>query len=144
MTSSRPRHSDRRRSGSIKPIAFGKPEWRALIELAKSCAVDALSQGDEAEEEGQDAALRLMTLGNRVNAASSSVFAREAGAATDDAARAFLRVTRAFARRETPGRTRRALAPMMAAGAEFLDDALHGLATDAFKRAHAGRPEVWG
>nr|WP_315051270.1 hypothetical protein [uncultured Brevundimonas sp.] len=139
MISSRPRHSDRRRAGSAKPAAFGKAEWRALIELAKSCAADA-----QAEEEGQDPELRLMTLGNRVNAASSSVFAREAGAATDDAARAFLRVTRAFARRETPRRTRRALAPMMAAGAEFLDDALHGLATDAFKRAHAGRPEVWG
>lgn len=116
-----------------------RADWRGLIALAKACADDA------AEETcGQDAELRLASLGNRVNAASTEVFAREAGAATTDAAKAFVLAAKAFARRETPGEVRRRLAASVADLSMFLDQQLTGLADRDFRQAHRGRPEVWG
>ena len=114
-------------------------DWLAMLALAQSCVEDA-----KGEAEGADADLRRANLANRINAASTGLFDRRAGAATSDAARAFVRVTRAFARRETPDLLRREMAPMVADGATFLDLQLHRLATADFERAHAGRPEVYG
>lgn len=114
-------------------------DWHGLLKQAADCAEDA-----RAEATGSEAELRLMTLSNRINSASTAVFAREAGAATADAAKAFVLVARAFARSGTPGLTRRALEPLLAAGATFLDAQLHELATTKFQQAHRNRPEVWG
>lgn len=114
-------------------------DWLAMLALAQSCAEDARGEADDAEAD-----VRRANLANRINAASTGLFDRRAGAATADAARAFVRVTRAFARIETPGPLRRELAPMVADGAAFLDLQLHRLATADFERAHAGRPEVYG
>ena len=69
---------------------------------------------------------------------------RDAGASVADVGRAFLRLTIAFARRETPGPMRRALIPAVSAAASFLDDQLHQLNATEFERAHHGRPEVYG
>ncbi|WP_374322672.1 hypothetical protein [Brevundimonas sp.] len=116
-----------------------RADWRGLVELAKACADDAAE-----EAFGQDAELRLASLGNRVNGASTEVFAREAGAATTDAAKAFVLAAKAFARRETPGEVRRRLAASVADLSMFLDQQLTGLADRDFRQAHRGRPEVWG
>lgn len=124
----------RRTGGGVATRA----DWRGLVEAAKACAADARD-----EIEGDDATLRLMTLHRRLNGASTDVFVREAGAATADAARAFVGAGRAFARPETPAATRRLLAPSVAELAEFLDQQLTRLADRDFRQAHAGRPEVW-
>lgn len=135
----------RRPSGATarKPAGVrSRADWRGLVELARTCAAEAQDEGGDGSE--GDAALRLATLGNRVNAASTEVFAREAGAATTDAARAFVLTTKAFARRETPGEVRRRLAASVADLSMFLDQQLTWLADRDFQRAHEGRPEVWG
>jgi len=115
-----------------------RADWHGLLKLAGDCAEDV-----RADATDSDAQLRLMALSNRANGASSAVFAN-AGAATADAAKAFVMLARAFARSETAALTRRALEPVVAAGAAFLDAQLHRQATEEFERAHRGRPEVWG
>ena len=127
----------RRRTGRTATVA-SRGDWRGLVEAAKACTRDVA-----AGEESDDAALRLMTLNRRLNGASTDVFAREAGQATHDAARAFVGVGRAFARPETPGVLRGLLAPSVGELAEFLDQQLTRLADRDFRQAHAGRPEVW-
>ncbi|MGH7018758.1 MAG: hypothetical protein ACREEY_02700 [Brevundimonas sp.] len=87
---------------------------------------------------------RRADLANRINVAKPDLFEREAGVATADAAKGFIRVTKAFARRETAEGLRTDMAAMVSDMAAFLDRRLHQLATDNFNRAHAGRPEVWG
>ena len=116
-----------------------RAEWHSFLALSKACVEDAAREAQDS-----DAVLRLMTLGNRANGASSGLFARETGAATAETAKAFIGMARAFARRETPSVMRQALGPVIAAAAEFLDQALHRLTTEEFQRAHQGRPEVWG
>lgn len=116
-----------------------RPEWRGLIEQAQACVADA-----NADAVGPNADLRLAALANRVNAASTEMFKREAGQATVDAAEAFARVARAFSRRETPSEVRLGLAPSLADLAAFLDQQLTRLADRDFEQAHRGRPEVWG
>ncbi|WP_438852638.1 hypothetical protein [Brevundimonas nasdae] len=129
----------RRPQKSARPAGVKtRADWRGLVDLARTCAGDA-----EAQADGPDAELRLASLSNRVNAASTEVFAREAGAATTDAAKAFILTARAFARRETPGVLRQRLAASVAAQAVFLDQQLHQLAERDFQQAHRGRPEVW-
>lgn len=130
----RPAIATRKPAGAVRSRA----DWRGLVELAKACADDA-----DAGSEDQDAQLRLAHLGNRINAASTEVFAREAGAATTDAAKAFVLAAKAFARRETPGDLRRRLAASVADLSTFLDQQLTGLADRDFRQAHRGRPEVW-
>lgn len=115
-------------------------EWHAVLALAQSCADDA----DRGAVESEDASVRRATLSNRMNTASTGLFDRRAGAAIADVAKAFVRVARAFARRETPEALRREMAPMVADGAAFLDLQLHKMATADFERAHHGRPEVYG
>lgn len=115
-------------------------EWHAVLALAQSCADDA----DRGAVETEDASVRRATLSNRMNTASTGLFDRRAGAAIADVAKAFVRVARAFARRETPEALRREMAPMVADGAAFLDLQLHKMATADFERAHHGRPEVYG
>jgi len=115
-------------------------EWHAVLALAQSCADDA----DRGAVETEDASVRRATLSNRMNTASTGLFDRRAGAAIADVAKAFVRVARAFARRETPDALRREMAPMVADGAAFLDLQLHKMATADFERAHHGRPEVYG
>lgn len=83
--------------------------------------------------------LRFMASG-----ASVLVIEREIGAATADAAEAFVKVAKAFARRETPAATRAGLVGSLTALAGFLDGELHNAASDDFRRAHLGRPEVFG
>lgn len=117
----------------------GRSEWRGLLALAETCVADS-----EVDPLPPDACLRLASLANKANAASSTLFEREAGAASADVARAFLRLAKAFSRRETPEAVRRAMSPVVGASAAFLSDRLHALATDDFQRAHVGRPEVWG
>jgi len=117
-----------------------RADWHKLLELATTVAGDA----DRGAMEGPDPELRLATLSNRINVASTAVFAKTAGAATDDAARGFVRITRAFARRETPPNLRREMAAMVLDGAAFLETQLHRMATEEFERAHRGRPEVYG
>lgn len=131
----RPANAPRSRIAGVKSRA----DWRGLVELAKACAEDAADETDNL-----DAEMRLATLSNRVNSASTEVFAREAGAATSDAARAFVLAAKAFARRETPGEVRRRLAASVADLSMFLDQQLTGLADRDFREAHRGRPEVWG
>lgn len=116
-----------------------RAEWRDLLTLATKCAEDA-RQGDG----GSDAVVRRAHLANRINAASAVVFEREAGVATADVAVAFIRITRAFARRETADPMRAEMTDMVSDTAAFLDQRLTQLAVDEFQRAHAGRPEVWG
>lgn len=124
-----------------RPVATvaSRADWHTFLSLAKACVEDA-----DREAADSDATLRLMTLSNRANGASSMLFAREAGAATADMAKAFVSIARAFSRRDTPGVTRRALGPVVATSAEFLDQSLHRLTTEEFQRAHQGRPEVYG
>lgn len=116
-----------------------RAEWRTFIKDARQCATDAVEGVNDA-----DAAVRLMTLARRASHASSSVLDRDAGATVADVARAFTRVAVAFARPVTPSPVRVALAPLIDALGEFLDDQLHALNTGDFERAHAGRPEVYG
>ena len=116
-----------------------RPEWRALFVQGRACVADA-----NADATGDGADLRLATLANRINVASTEVFKREAGQATVDAAEAFSRVARAFSRRETPSEVRLGLAPSLADLAAFLDQQLTRLADRDFEQAHRGRPEVWG
>lgn len=137
--SRRPSGASARKPGGVRSRA----DWRGLVELARACADDARDEADDGGREA-DAELRLATLGNRVNGASTEVFAREAGAATTDAARAFVLTAKAFARRETPGEVRRRLADSVADLSTFLDQQLTWLADRDFQRAHVGRPEVWG
>lgn len=115
-------------------------EWHAVLSLAQSCADDA----DRGATDCDEASVRRATLSNRMNTASTGLFDRRAGAAIADVAKAFVRVARAFARRETPDALRREMAPMVADGAAFLDLQLHKMATADFERAHHGRPEVYG
>lgn len=135
----RPAHASRSRIAGVKSRA----DWRGLVELAKACAEDAAEEAVDGAD-SQAAEIRLATLSNRVNSASTEVFAREAGAATTDAARAFVLAAKAFARRETPGEVRRRLAASVADLSMFLDQQLTGLADRDFREAHRGRPEVWG
>lgn len=116
-----------------------RAEWRDLLTLATRCAED-VRQG----EAGSDAVVRRAHLANRINAASPVVFVREAGVATADVAEAFIRITKAFARRETAEPMRAEMTAMVSDTAAFLDQRLTQLAVDEFQRAHAGRPEVWG
>lgn len=122
-----------------KPGVRTRPEWRELLALATRCAEDT-RQGDA----GSDAMVRRAHLANRVNAASTVVFVREAGVATTDVAEAFIRITKAFARRETAELMRAEMTAMVSDTAAFLDQRLTQLAVDEFQRAHTGRPEVWG
>lgn len=115
-----------------------RAEWRELARLARQCCADA-----GAEAAGADAELRLMTLSRRCVGASTALLEREGGATVADTAKGFLRFAGAFARATTPAGTRRVLAPVVEAAAVSMDDQLHALNTDEFKRAHAGRPEVW-
>lgn len=136
--SRRPSVASARKPGGVRSRA----DWRGLVALARTCAAEA--QDDSDDGSSGEAALRLATLANRVNAASTEVFAREAGATTTDAARAFVLTAKAFARRETPGEVRRRLAASVADLSTFLDQQLTWLADRDFQRAHVGRPEVWG
>lgn len=129
---------DRRPAAPRTASVNTRAQWRDLLKLAEQCAADA-DRGDA----GSDAQVRRASLANRINTATAALFEREAGAATADAAKAFIRVTRAFARRETAEALRRDMANMVSDGAAFLDLRLTQLATDDFNRAHAGRPEVW-
>ncbi len=128
-----------RKPGARAASVSTRAQWRDLLSLAGQCAADA-DRGDD----GDDARLRRASLANRINTATAALFEREAGAATADAAKAFIRVTRAFARRETAQALRHDMANMVSDGAAFLDLRLTQMATDDFNRAHAGRPEVWG
>lgn len=130
-----------RKAGRGEAIVSSRADWRGLIALAVECVADA-----EAVEPGlgSDAELRLMGLFRRASSASSAVLDRDAGASVADVGRAFLRLSAAFARRETPGPMRAALIPTVSAAAAFLDDQLHQLNADEFQRAHHGRPEVFG
>lgn len=116
-----------------------RADWRGLLELAGKCAADA-----DRSDGGEEAMRRRAELANRINVAKPDLFEREAGAATADVAKGFIRITRAFARRETVEALRRDMAAMVSDGAAFLDQRLTQLATDDFNRAHVGRPEVWG
>lgn len=116
-----------------------RADWRGLLELAGKCAEDA-----DRSDGGEEALRRRADLANRINGATPILFEREAGAATTDVAKGFIRITRAFARRETAEALRREMAALVSDGAAFLDQRLTQLATDDFQRAHAGRPEVWG
>ena len=129
-----------KRTSSAPTGVISRADWHKLLELATAVATDA----DRGALEGSDPDLRLANLANRINTASTAVFARSAGAATDDAARGFVRITRAFARRETPAAMRREMAAMVLDGAAFLETQLHRMATEEFQRAHRGRPEVYG
>lgn len=115
-------------------------DWLALLKLAQTCAEEA----DRGAGEAPDARLHLATLANRINAASPELFEKAAGAATADMARAFIRVGRAFAHSVTPDAMRREMAATVADMAGFLDRRIHAMATEAFRSAHVGRPEVWG
>lgn len=130
---------DQRARRPAVPGVNTRADWRALLELAGKCATDA-DRGDG----GEDAIRRRAELANRINVAKPDLFEREAGVATADTAKGFIRVTRAFARRETAESLRTDMAAMVSDMAAFLDRRLTQLATDDFKRAHAGRPEVWG
>ena len=121
------------------PGVRSRAEWRELLTLATKCAEDA-RQGDA----GSDAVVRRAHLANRINGASAVVFVREAGAATGDVAEAFIRITKAFARRETAEPMRAEMTSMVSDTANFLDQRLTQLAVGEFQRAHAGRPEVMG
>lgn len=116
-----------------------RADWRDLLTLARRCAADARDRVNDSEAE-----LRLMTLRRKAGGASSSVLDRDGGATMADTGRALLNLCGAMARPTTPGEARMALAPAVDATAAVLDDQLHALNTDEFKRAHAGRPEVWG
>ena len=115
-----------------------RAEWLGLLDLAGRCAADV-----DRNDAGEEALRRRADLANRINGAAPDLFERQAGAATSDVAKGFIRITRAFARRETAEALRRGMAAMVSDGAVFLDQRLHQLATDDFNRAHAGRPEVW-
>lgn len=128
----------RRRAAPATARVVTTSDWLSLLALATACASEA-GGGAEAD----DARRRLATLANRMNAASPEMFDRNAGAATADVARAFIRVGRAFAHPVTPDERRREMADMVADMAAFLDKRIHAMATDAFRAAHVGRPEVW-
>lgn len=130
---------DKRARRAPAPGVRSRAEWRDLLTLARKCAEDA-RQGDA----GSDAVVRRAHLANRINAASAVVFEREAGVTTADVAVAFIRITKAFARRETAEPMRAEMTAMVSDTAAFLDQRLTQLAVDEFQRAHAGRPEVWG
>lgn len=130
---------DKRARRTPAPGVRSRAEWRDLLTLARKCAEDA-RQGDA----GSDAVVRRAHLANRINAASAVVFEREAGVTTADVAVAFIRITKAFARRETAEPMRAEMTAMVSDTAAFLDQRLTQLAVDEFQRAHAGRPEVWG
>lgn len=128
-----------RRARAVKAVETSA-EWHAVLALALTCADDA----DRGAMDCVDAEARRATLSNRMNTASTGLFDRRAGAAIADVAKAWVRIARAFARRETPQSLRRDMAAMVADGATFLDLQLHRLATADFERAHHGRPEVYG
>lgn len=130
---------DKRARRAPAPGVRSRAEWRDLLALAARCAED-VRQGDA----GSDAVVRRAHLANRINAASPAMFVREAGVATADVAEAFIRITKAFARRETAAPMRAEMTVMVSGTAAFLDQRLTQLAVDEFQRAHAGRPEVWG
>lgn len=129
----------RRRSTSGQRVASSS-EWLALLQLAQTCAGEV----ERGEAESSDGRLHLATLANRMNAAVPDLFEKSAGAATSDMARAFIRVGRAFAHPVTPDALRREMADTVTDMAAFLDKRIHAMATDAFRAAHVGRPEVWG
>jgi hypothetical protein len=129
----------RARRPATPPGVRTRADWRELLTLASKCAED-VRQGDI----GSDAVVRRAHLANRINAASGALFEREAGVATADVAQAFIRIAKAFARRETPTPLRQEMTAMVSDTATFLDQRLTQLAVDDFQRAHAGRPEVWG
>lgn len=133
------------------PVVSSRSDWRTFVTLARACAAEAEAADEgacEATSEGraavQAAALRLMALDRQARSASSVALDRDGGAVTGDLARAFIRMTCAFARPTTPTTVRCALAPVIEAAGAFLDDRLHRMNTDDFQRAHSGRPEVWG
>lgn len=130
-----------KRRGSVGPKpAMTRAEWRALVALARRCVTDVREA-----ETGTDAEFRRMSLVRQSAAgATSTVLDREAGATLGAAGRAFLTTCEVFARAQTPGALREALAPVVEAHAVFLDDQLHALNAEDFRRAHAGRPEVMG
>lgn len=113
-------------------------QWRTVLALASRCAREVVDTAGPPLDE-----LTRATLARQLRTVKAEAF-KPAGASSEDAASAFLTVTRAFARPETPAAVRRRLAPLVRDAAGFLDDALHELAAQAFERAHAGRPEVWG
>lgn len=129
------------RKRTPKPLIKSRQDWRGLVELAGRCARDA---GETSGPVDAQAADRLIRLSSQINLADTGLFEREAGAATADVARAFVRTARAFTRQATPGELREEIALLVAAEADFLDRALTRLADRDFQRAHAGRPEVWG
>lgn len=135
-----------RKPGRGESVVSSRADWRGLIALAVDCVADADAALDSepGRAMGSEAELRLMSLLRRATSASSAVLDRDAGAAVADVGRAFLRLTVAFARRETPAPMRQALIPAVTAAATFLDDQLHQLNAAEFERAHHGRPEVYG
>lgn len=124
---------------AARPSIRSRGEWRGLLVLALRCVDDV-----ERQTTGEAAFQRRATLANQINAASASVFEREFGAATHDVATSFIRTTSAFARSATAEALRVDLAALVRLAAQFLDQRLADKASEEFKRAHAGRPEVWG
>jgi len=120
-------------------LVSSRADWRELITLSRKCASDV-----QAGVGTDDAQLRLMTLCRQSGRASTGVLDKEAGATIAGTARAFLGLLTTFSRPTMADATRVAMAPVVDAAASFLDDQLHELASTEFKRAHAGRPEVWG
>ena len=114
-----------------------RSDWMQLLKLASDCADDARGRGTEPHPD-----LRLATLGNRVNGASTSCFT-PLGAASVDVASGFVKIAQAFARPATPASLRAQMATCVTGVSAFLDAQLHQLATDEFQRAHRGRPEVY-
>lgn len=114
-------------------------EWRSLLDQAARCADDvAKSVSDEAAYQ------RRAALANRLRGASTTVIEREIGAAAGDVAVGFLRTASAFARTTTAEALRVELTALMMGSVLFLDKRLADKASEDFRRAHAGRPEVYG
>lgn len=127
-----------RRARQRRVAVETRADWRGLIELARHCIRDLDGEPDFAGE------TRLLDLSRRAKAASVDMWGRDAGATATEVARAFLILLVGFGRWTSPKASREALAPLIEASAGWLEDRMHELATDEFKRAHAGRPEVWG
>lgn len=138
--------------GSVRRKQTSRAEWRKLIALAEVLGEAAQDETTRAEGGGSEAGkltgygdqrVRMMTFHRLSTQATVGAF-EAGGVATGDLAMAFVRTARAFARPETPGELRRDIAPVMVAGARFLDQALTRLADAEFESAHRGRPEVFG
>lgn len=132
------------RTRSPRPVGRRSPPRRAAVVRTRQEWHDLLGRVGRACEAWPQDELERLRLAHAVRDALTGVFQQECGYAAFQVAGAWIEMTKALLRPETPEAMRAELAPVVKATAGLLENRLWDAAHRAFAAAHANRPEVMG